>query len=481
MKKFSAIMSLILLVLFLLCCPALAEPEMGKVTPANPGVDIQLFGSLKSFPHFISNVDFNKNNTAYDWLLDEGGTIDNDEVTVRNEFRIGAKGGGENWKFMTILESDMTLDKGNVDRGTRNGELTDVGMNGNEFAVEKLEFSYDFSSNGLPASVATGWNTKFLDLETGGLLYGDDHPYFSLAGDMGGSKWEVMALLINDWATRDGNADENDWQVYSGKIAFPMGDMKLCPFYAYSDNQSRNATVSYFGIQTYGKIGNLMPKAEFVYAMGKKDNFATAGNNVDISAYGGFAALEVAVVDTFNPYFGGYYVSGDDDANDDKIKAFNPITNISRYAGPFGLENAFIYRYVPVLGSHLYSNTFDTLGGTGGDNGYGGISNSASGNSPGMYNLGIGTNGALNKWSYKAQFIYFWFAETGALEDVAGKSIDDAVGLECDLQVTYHFNKNFSLGNVVSVFDPGSGVKDLRGDDFDQMAFVDTVEFTWSF
>ena len=477
MKKFS-IRFLILSALLFLSRPVLAETVMGKVTPATPGLDIQLFVSLKSYPHFVSNMDFNDDDTVYDWILDESGIIDNDEVTVRNEFRLGVKGGGENWKFMTILESDMALDKGNVDRGVRQGELSDTGMNGNEFGVEKLEFSYDFSSHGLPATIETGWNTTFVDLETGGLFYGDDHPYFSLAGNMDGTKWEILALLINDGATRDGNGDDTDWQVYTAKVTVPMDDLKVCPFYGYSDNQSRDANVHYFGIQTYGKIGNLAPKAEFIYALGEKQNFPVVGDDADISAFGAFAAIEASINDMFNPYFGGYYISGDDDAADGKIQAFNPITNISRYTGLFGMENAFIYRYVPVLGTHLYSNTFDTLGG---EKGYGGISNSASANSPGMYNLGIGTKGALSNWSYKTQLMYFWFEETGALEDVEGKSIDSAVGLEFDLQITYHFSKHFSLGNVVSLFDPGKGIQDLRGDDFDKTAFVDTVELKWIF
>ena len=254
--------------------------------------------------------------------------------------------------------------------------------------------------------------------------------------------------------------------------------MKISPFYAYSDNNARDANVHYLGLQCFGKMGNIMPKAEFVYAMGEKDNFTATGDEGDISAFAGFASLEVAMADMFNPYLGGYYTSGDDDANDDKIEAFNPITNISRYAGPFAMENAFIYRYVPALGTHLYSNTFDTLGTA---PGYGGISNSSSANSPGMYNLGIGTKGGMDKWSYKAQLLYFWFTEVGALEQVMGADIDDAVGMEFDLQVTYHFTKNFSLGNVISVFDPGDGVQDLRGDDFDKIALLNTVELTWSF
>jgi hypothetical protein len=480
MKKFLSILSLILFILLLLAGPVSAE--MGMVSTTKAGVDLQIFGSLKTFPHFVDNLDFNDDDTAYDFVLDECGIIDDDEMSVRNEFRLGVKGGGENFKFLAILESDFLLDKENVDRGARVGEISnDIGMTGEDFGVEKLDFSYDFTSHGLPVTVQTGWNTKWLDIETGGVLYGDDHPYIGFKGSSNGISWEVLNLLIYDrTANAPGaiNAESPDWRVYSAKAAFPAGDMKISPFYAYSDNNARDANVHYLGLQCFGKMGNIMPKAEFVYAMGEKDNFTATGDEGDISAFAGFASLEVAMADMFNPYLGGYYTSGDDDAGDDKIEAFNPITNISRYAGPFAMENAFIYRYVPALGTHLYSNTFDTLGTA---PGYGGISNSSSANSPGMYNLGIGTKGGMDKWSYKAQLLYFWFTEVGALEQVMGADIDDAVGMEFDLQVTYHFTQNFSLGNVISVFDPGDGVQDLRGDDFDKIALLNTVELTWSF
>ena len=68
-----------------------------------------------------------------------------------------------------------------MDRGARVGEISnDIGMTGEDFGVEKLDFSYDFTSHGLPVTVQTGWNTKWLDIETGGVLYGDDHPYIDL-------------------------------------------------------------------------------------------------------------------------------------------------------------------------------------------------------------------------------------------------------------------------------------------------------------
>jgi len=486
MKRLAMIMFLAFTSVAFLTGPALAEMGMGKVTPVTTEVGIQLFGSLKTFPHFVSNMDFNDDDTPYDWLLDENGIIDNDEITVRNEIRLGMKGGGENWKFMTILESDFSFDQGNADRGSRAGEVPDLGMRGEDFGVEKLEFSYDFSSHGLPATLETGWNTTWADLETGGLFYGDDHPYISLFGSMDDIKWELLGLIIKDAAITDGNGDDQDWQAYIAKVTLPAGPLKVAPFYGYSDNQFREANVHYLGIEAYGKMGNLTPKAEFVYALGDKDNFTATGGEADISAYGGFAAIEASLGDMFNPYFGGYLISGDDDANDEDIEAFNPITNIARYAGPFGIENAFIYRGSSLLGNPVYSNAFERLGGP---NGYGGISNAASANSPGMYTLGLGTKGGMNSWAYKTQFQYFWLAETGALEDLAGTdtlpnasdSIDDVMGWEFDLQITYHFSKHFSLGNVVSIFDPGDGIEDLRGPGFDEMAFVDTIEMKWTF
>jgi hypothetical protein len=98
-----------------------------------------------------------------------------------------------------------------------------------------------------------------------------------------------------------------------------------------------------------------------------------------------------------------------------------------------------------------------------------------------MMMLGLGAKGTMGAWGYQAQIMYFLFEEEGALEDLYGTSIDSEVGTEMDLRVTYAFNKHFSLGNVISVFIPGDGVQDLRGDDYDDTAFLNTVEITWNF
>jgi hypothetical protein len=116
--------------------------------------------------------------------------------------------------------------------------------------------------------------------------------------------------------------------------------------------------------------------------------------------------------------------------------------------------------------------------------GYGGISNSSKGDAPGMYMLGAGAKGSLGeKLSYKTQIMYFAFAEEDGLEDLGygNGDVDDEVGYEFDLRLTYKFNKHFSLGNVLSVFVPGDGIEDILGDEFDETAIMDTVEMVWGF
>lgn len=459
---------------------AMAEVGTGEVTAKSGDVDINIFGSLKTYPHFMNNADFNDDDTDFDWLLDESGYLDDDTVTVRTEARLGFAGKGKNWNFMAILEGDFVFDKNNTDRGARANEIDDdIGMTGEDFGIEKLEYTYDFSSHGAPMTLETGWNTKWLDIETGGLLYGDDHPYIGLKGTINDIAWEALSLFIYDDAGTVGlgDADQQDWEAYTLRFSFPVQDLKVMPFYAYSHNKAMDADVHYLGAQTFGKLGKLTPRAEFVYAYGDKDDYI-GGDDADISAWAAFAALEVNVSEMINPYFGGQIITGDDNANDDDIEAYNPITNIARYTPTFGMENAFIYRLVPVLGSHLYSNDTTMLGANGG---YGGISNSAKAESPGMYSMGLGTKGKEGKFSYKTQFQYFWFEETGALEDLEGISIDDEIGWEFDLQLTYHFTNHFSIGNVISIFDPGDGIEDLRGPDFDETAYLDTIELIWTF
>ena len=461
--------------------PAISFAVMGTMGPKSNDVDVKFFGSVKTYPTFMSNLDLNDNRTGFDFMIDENGRMDNHNI--RNEVRVGWMVKGENWDFLAILESDFNLNKANGDRGADGSSPDDSGMTGEDFGLEKFNVSYDF---GLFA-VKAGWNTRFLDIQTGGLLYGDDHPYLGFDGKVNDNlSWEALYLIIQD-ETIDGigalDADNLDWRVYSLKLNYKLNNgFVLSPFYAYSDNDevnSASAKVHYLGFEGYGKLGMITPRFELVYANGDTDTFAGTGKDYDIQGFAGYASADVNISSSLIPYFGVTYESGDDDATDDDIDAFNGITNISRYTPTFGMENAFIYRFIPVLGSHLYSNNFATLGGN--TPGYGGISNSSSGDSPGLLSYGIGLKGKIDKFAYRVQVLFMTFEDTGALEDVYGRSIDDYVGTEFDVHLSYKFGKHFTLGNCLSVFDPGDAVEDIRGDEYDDIGFINTVEMTWVF
>ncbi len=481
MKNFKKGLLCLIFALFVLV-PVISFAAMGTMEPKSKDVGVNFFGSVKTYPTFLSDVDLNDDDTSFDHVLDENGWMA--DHNIRNEVRIGWTVKGENWDFMAILESDFNLNKANGDRGLDGSSPSDSGMSGEDFGIEKFNVSYDFG----PLAVKAGWNTRFLDIKTGGLLYGDDHPYIGLDGKFNDSiSWEALYLIIQDETATDGigaiDADTLDWRAYTFKLNYKLPNgFILSPFYAYSDNdeaKAANAKVHYLGFEGYGNLGMVTPRFELVYATGDTDTCAATGQDYDISGLAGYASADINVSPAVVPYFGMSYLSGDDNANDDDIEAFNSITNISRYTPTFGMENAFIYRYIPVLGSHLYANDFAMLGGD--TPGYGGIGNSANGDSPGMLTYGVGIKGKINAFAYRAQIIFMTFEEEGALEDVYGRDIDDYVGTEYDIHLSYKFGKHFTLGNCLSVFDPGDAVEDIRGDDFDDIGFINTVEMIWSF
>ena len=495
MKKCAVVLAVVC-TFMLVHSSALAKMGSGKVSAKSGDVNWELFGSLKVYPTYISNIDFNDDKTSMDFIIDESGAMA--ERSIRNEARLGFKATGENWSLMSILEADFVYNKANGDRGVGDElGLNDSGFTGEDFGMEKLDASYNFGAHGLPVKLSTGWNGRTVDIFTGGMVYTDDHPFVNLSGKFSNVKWDFLYLIIQDTIEAEGNAagapkiangpfdaDNLDWRAYSLRLDIPVGDtgFKVDPFYLFSNNQDKEADVHYLGIQGFGKLGMFTPRAEFVYVTGDKDNHTLADGStedVDIQSMAAFVALEADVCPMFNPFIGGYYYQGDSDGNDDEIEAFNSVTNNARFSPVFGMENAIIYRYVPALGTHLYEGTPNMLGGSG--TGYGSISNSGSANFPGMISYGIGAKGKQGKFQYKTMFQYFMFDDTGALEDVEGKKIDDEMGWEFDLQLTYNFTNHFSLGNTVSFFDPGEGIQDLWGDDYDEMAIIDTVELKWNF
>lgn len=482
-----------LLVLSLVLLPMAAMADLGQVVAAKD-IEITMLGTVQVLPQFMDNLDFNSKQTALDYIGDEGGRME--DHNIRTEARIGWKATAKDWDFLLILEADFLYNKVNVDRQNGFNNTSGAAFNANSvtansdaFGIEKINFGYDFG----PFKVNTGWNTKFVDLMTGGLIYADDHPYIGLAGKFGAkNNWEFLYLTIQDDISGTGgklDADTLDWRAYTLRVGFDVNGFTVAPIYAYSDNNMREAQIHYFGAEGYGTVGGMFtPRFELVYATGDKDMHA-AGRKIkyDISAFAAYASLDIAISKALVPYFGFYYLSGDDDAADHDVNAYNGIAMNQRYTPTFGMENALIYRAVPSLGSGIYENHFQTLGaaGTGGAvTGYGGASNALTGTAPGLVMLGAGLKGAINeKLDYKTQIMYFGFAQTENFKkwNNATKEVSSEVGYEFDLLLTYKFNPHFSLGNCVAVFLPGNGIEDRLGRDYDATAFMDTIEMKWSF
>ncbi|HZD54639.1 MAG TPA: hypothetical protein VE080_00155, partial [Candidatus Aquicultoraceae bacterium] len=243
--------------------------------------EISFFGTARVLPTYYSNFDFDDNHPD-PVTLNEGGLTSGEHI--RNELRLGWKAGGDNWKIMMIAETDLIAEKDTADRsfytsaekGITPDPNADGGPNaGGEFGIERVELNYTFA----PALVlSTGWNIRAADIRTGGLLFGDDHPFIELGGKLTENlKYALTYIPVNNRQLTAGVSPiHDDWRVYMLKVNGIVGagnaKFDLSPILVYSDNRLRNAKVFYYGIEGTGQIGIFKPYAEFIYADGEFRN-----------------------------------------------------------------------------------------------------------------------------------------------------------------------------------------------------------------
>jgi hypothetical protein len=457
------------LVVAMLAAPAMAE--------------ISFFGTARVLPTYYSNFDFNDNQPDAP-VLNEGGLINGEHV--RSELRLGWKAGGDKWKIMMIAESDLIMEKDTADRSfytaATKGAPTASPNAGSEFGIERVELNYTFA----PALVlSTGWNIRAADIKTGGLLFGDDHPFIELGGKLTENvSYALDYVIINNRQLTAGLSPINDdWRAYMLKVNALVGTgavkFDLSPLILFSDNRLRNAKVYYYGIEGTGQIGIFKPSFEFIYADGE-----FKGTNFDIKSYAAFAGVEVAVSKALNPYVAIRYGKGDDDSADNDVEGFVGITDIGRFTPLMGMDGNILGEsmgnpYGNVLYSYAPERKFATRQ-------YGGIGNAGSGDNPGHRIIAVGTKGAISDpLSYKAQVFLIWYDKVGNIPVGAGKTaaeVDKYAGTTFDLQLSYKFSPNFSTYLIYSAFLPGDGIKDqlatTADDTFAQLASLGLV---WSY
>ncbi|HKI52333.1 MAG TPA: hypothetical protein VJ995_09700 [Geothermobacteraceae bacterium] len=444
--------------------------------------DIEFFGTAKVKPTLYSNFDFDDSKPDAP-VLNEGGWASGEHV--RSELRLGWKATGENWRVKMIAEADIINSKDNADRSFYVGATKENQPNtGGEFGIERAEMGYSFCK---ALDLSAGWDIRFLDIKSGGLLFGDDHPFIGLKGALGdNTKYELLYLAIENIDIIGGADSPNtgDWRAYSLKIdqAFDLGNvgnLTVSPLFAFSDNEHQNAAISYYGLESLGKIGPVNTSFEIIAADGE---FNTAAEK-DISSWAMFAGLELPVNDNFTPYVAYRFTQGDGNASDNEVEGFVGITDIGRFTPLMGMDGN-------ILGEHLSSGasiynaplySFSPERAVGGDN-YGGIGNGGSGNNPGEKIIAVGAKGALlPKLGYKAQAFFIWYDDTANLANIVnpGQAVDDYAGTTFDLQLKYAFNKNFAIDNIFSTFVPGDGIQDqVNADD---NAYLNMLTLAWTY
>lgn len=446
-----------------------------------------IFGSARVKPTYYGNTD-NDSDREDAPLLNEGGFTSGEHV--RAELRLGVSSKGDNWRAKIIAEGDMIMEKDTADRSFyTSAQKENLPNAGAEFGIERAEFAYTFAKT---FELSTGWDIRSLDIKSGGLVFGDDHPFIGATGQLAeNTRYEVLYLMIQNRALAVPSGDPfrapvtGDWRAYSLKVdqSFAVGTgskLTLSPFAAASANKARDANAYYFGAEITGNFGIIKPSAEFAYVTG---DFA---NGTDIASYAGFAGAEVGVAKAFNPYLAVRYTRGDDDASDKTAKGFAGITDIGRFSPLMGMDGNILGEHLAgaanVYGSPLYSFSPDrAVGG----NLYGGIGNASSGNNPGQRLLAVGAKGDLSDFvanlSYKAQAFFIMYDETRNLLNVKtpGEKVDSYAATTADVQLRYKLSSNFAVEGLVSALLPGAGIEDQI--DASDPALVAGLSFDWNF
>jgi len=267
--------------------------------------------------------------------------------------------------------------------------------------------------------------------------------------------------------------------------------------------------IYYVGANFTGKIGPLMYQVEGVYQGGDVD---VNGDGIlqmdgdyedefDVSAWAGLVNFQVDLaqwapaLNKFVVGLGGVYFSGDDDADDDDLEGFVGVTNATRFFKPWSMGTLPVHgvNAQPVVGNTIYAWNPTNWGvgpGTGGVIGQPAEGNGlgAHGDNPGMWAIVFTIDWVpYTNWNVKAMVKYMQWDDTDVIEKQLGDNdicyfrapygvetserdirtdkaddIDEEIGWETDLMVSYKIYSNVTLFGGISVLWPGDGIDDIN-------------------
>ena len=236
----------------------------------------------------------------------------------------------------------------------------------------------------------------------------------------------------------------------------------------------RDYDVTYLGYNGDGHIGRWNLSVSAYYAFGEETPAVFVNEDSDISA--AFLAAEVSRdFDWIRARASFVYASGDDDPYDDKSTGFDAIFENPLIAGAD--TNFWIRQSVPLIG-----------GGRVALSGQNGLLNSLRPNkgqgqsnftNPGLILAGLGADFDVTpKVRASINVNQLWFDDTAVLEAARNQgSIGKSIGQDLSLSVFY---RPFTSQNVIlrvagSALIPGSGYKDLYGDETPYSIFANLI------
>jgi hypothetical protein len=263
-------------------------------------------------------------------------------------------------------------------------------------------------------------------------------------------------------------------------------------------------SIYYAGLGMTGKIGPVMYQMEGVYQGGDSELRGDGmlmpdgdyEDEFDYSSWAGLVNFQVDLaqwIPALNKFvvgLGGVYFSGDDDADDDDLEGFTGITSATRFFKPWGMGTLPVHgvNQQPLIGNHIYAWTPATSWGIGPFGG--GVLGRGNdyGANPGLI-AGVFTIDwtPIAKWNVKVMVKYLEWDDTDVIETQLGDNdigwhrfpyavdpdevdynpddaddIDEEIGWETDLMVSYKIYPNVTLFGGISALWPGDGIDDIN-------------------
>ncbi len=491
------------------------------------GVKLFIGGQADIRPGYFYNVDLDDDDVGYKNYLDgkpsetikdkvmwEGGYVKSTDFVTEAEVCLTFRAIGDKWGFFIMPMAKFHYNKRVADR-----DYPDA-YEANQWGIERLRLWYDFSPH---FKFATGVTLPdpWLDI-VGGLVHVNDDFFIRFYGDITENlSWDFTFLdIFEDYGTSykkfSNMLSKGDWYAYWTKFRYKWNKGKfngfIEPFLAYSDFcywvggpdspdnvRYYTADVWYPGLEGKLNYGKWTFAFEVTTAQGSYDQDKMDGD-MDVDAWAWMWYVKYNYSKSFQPYIGMYYWSGDDDPFDDDIEGWVAMSAGEQFAefatGPFSIPRD-LRGIGGALGSPLYGwrpmgwvvpqtgqYSLDKLLAVAMRNlGHGSDPNRTmeyyrpygeyggdTGVNPGAYFVGLGAQGAIGKWFYKAYGYYYWFDEEDCLEKLAyyatGRhvNIDSSLAWGFDSMVSYQVNSNFSMGMLFEVIDPVGGMEDWIDD-----------------